>query len=267
MRIETGARDTTPFAAARTVEDPAECFFYHSMDLPTLGLIEGGWDLRGRFGDYTGHVDFRGRRVLDVGAASGFLSFEAERAGAREVVSFDLDSADRQHLLPFAGSDYVTDHAAWSCRQTALFHTWKNAYWLAHRLLGATARAAYGDVYDLPSGIGRFDVVILGAIIEHLIDPLSALRSVAAVTDDLVVINTDYFDTPAPVALFTGSAERPANSYTFWVYSIALYDAYMRILGFERTTALKAAFAGTRPAPGAPRPLLDRVALVYRRAR
>ena len=254
------------FAPACAVDDIASCYFYHTMELPRLGVVEGGWDLRGRFADYTGHVELRGKRVLDVGTASGFLSFEAERSGAREVVSFDLDSAERQHLLPFAGSDYVTDHAAWSRKQTAAFGQWKNAYWLAHRLLGSKAKMVYGDVYRLPPWVGRFDVIILGAIVEHLLDPLSALRSVAAVTDDLLVINTDYFDTEAPAALFVGSADRPADSFTFWVYSIALYDAYMRILGFERTTAHKAAFAGTRPTPDAPRPMLDRVALVYRRA-
>ena len=261
------AFDAFSFAPARIVDDRADCYFYHTMELPRLGLVEGGWDLRGRFAEYTGHVDVRGKRVLDVGTASGFLSFEAERGGAHEVVSFDLDSADRQHLLPFAGSEYVTNHPAWSRKQTAAFGKWKNAYWLAHRLLGSRAKMVYGDVYRLPPWIGRFDVVILGAIVEHLLDPLSALRAVAAVTDDLLVINTDYFDTEAPVALFVGSADRPANSFTFWVYSIALYDEYMRILGFERVTAHKAAFAGTRAAPDAPRPMLQRVALVYRRVR
>ena len=126
------------------------------------------------------------------------------------------------------------------------------------------ARVVYGDVYDLPPGLGRFDVVIVGAVLEHLIDPLSALRSLARVAADLFVINTDYFDTPSPVALFKGSVDRPADTFSFWVYSIAIYDEYMEIMGFERVRAHKAAFAGTRPAPGAPRPQLDRVALVYR---
>ena len=266
--LATGDLGTAPrFADTRIVDDPSACFFYHTLDLPRIGTVEGGWDLRGRFADYTGHVDVRRKRVLDVGTASGFLSFEAERAGAADVVSFDLDNADRQHLLPFAGSEYVTDHASWSRKQTALFMQWKNGYWLAHRLLGSQARMVYGDVYRLPAWIGRFDVVILGAILEHLIDPLSALRSVADVTDDLLVINTDYFDTEGPAAYFVGRADAPANSFTFWVYSIAIYDEYMKIMGFERVTAHKDTFAGTRPAPDAPRPMLPRVALVYRRTR
>ncbi len=153
------------WASPRSGIDREKCFFYHTIDLKDGTTIEGHWDLRGRYADYTGHVDLTGARVLDVGTASGFLSFSAEAAGAREVVSFDLDTAERQHLLPFHGTPYVTDHASWVRAQTAAFDTWKNAYWFTHQKLGSRARAIYGDVYDLPDGIGTFDVVILGAIL------------------------------------------------------------------------------------------------------
>ena len=247
------------------VGDPRECYFYHTIELPGLGVQDGGWDLRGRFSDYIGRVDLTEKRVLDVGAASGFLSFEAERHGAREVVSFDLDTADRQTLLPFAGSDYVEDHASWSRAQTAAFFTWKKGYWLSHRLLGSRARVVYGDVYSPPSGLGTFDVVILGAILEHLVDPLSALKAVARLTKDILVINTDFFDSDERLASFKGSVERPAMSFIFWSYSIPLYHEYMAIMGFEPIVVRKDTFAGTRPHPGAPRPMEPRVALAYRR--
>ena len=253
------------YAEPLRVDDPGECFFYHTVDLPGFGLQDGAWDLRGRSADYIGGVDLAGKRVLDVGTASGFLSFEAERQGAREVVSFDLATAERQPLLPFAGSAYVEDHAAWCRAQTAGFMAWKRGYWLSHRLLGSRARAVYGDVYDPPAGLGRFDVVILGAILEHLVDPLSALTAVAALTDDLVVINTDFFESPERVAVFKGRADLPMQSYVFWTYSIPLYHEYMAIMGFEPAAVRKDSFAGTRPHPGAERPMLARVALVYRR--
>lgn len=256
-----------PFVSGRYVESPMSCFFYHTMDLPGFGIQDGGWDLRGRFLDYIGHVDVSGKRVLDIGSASGFLSFEAERYGARDVVSFDLDSAERQTLLPFAGSDYVENHASWCRRQTDAFKTWQNAYWLSHRLLRSRAKAFYGDIYNMPSDLGRFDVVIVGAVLEHLIDPLKAIASLTQRAEDIIVINTDYFDTPGQVALFNGSADRPENSFTFWTYSIALYDEYMKIMGFHPLNHRKDKFAGTRPAADAPRPMLDRAALVYRRRR
>ncbi|MGD9659135.1 MAG: class I SAM-dependent methyltransferase [Methylocystis sp.] len=254
----------SPYAQERYVRDPSSCYFYHTMDLPEFGLQDGGWDLRGRFDDYVGGVDFSNKRVLDVGAASGFLSFEAERSGASEVVSFDLDSADRQSLLPFAGSSYVTDREAWVRMQTDSFLTWQNSYWLAHRLLGSKAKAVYGDVYRLPPSIGEFDVIILGAILEHLIDPLSAMYSISKHAKDIIVINTDYFDVPDMLARFNGRHDRPDNSFVFWVYSIPLYDEYMRIMGFERLAARKNKFLGMR-SPTGERPELDRVALVYQK--
>ena len=247
------------------VDELEGCYFYHTVDLPSFGIQEGGWDLRGRFSEYVGGIDVDGKRVLDVGTASGFLSFEAERHGAREVVSFDLDTAERQALLPFAGSAYVDDHAAWCRAQTEHFLCWKKSYWLTHRLIGSRARVVYGDVYEPPAGLGRFDVVILGAILEHLVDPLSAITAMARLTDDLLVINTDYLESDERLAAFNGRADQPTSSFVFWTYSILLYHEYMAIMGFEPIAVCKGTFAGTRPHPDAPRPMLPRVALVYRR--
>jgi SAM-dependent methyltransferase len=255
---------SSPYAQARYVDDLSSCYFYHTIELPEFGLQDGGWDLRGRFEDYIGHVDLSGKRVLDVGAASGFLSFEAERLGAREVVSFDIDNADRQSLLPFAGSSYVTDHAAWSRMQTAAFRRWQNSYWLAHRLLKSKAKVVYGDVYRLPPAIGEFDVIILGAILEHLIDPLSAMYSISKHAKDIIIINTDYLDVPEMRAQFNGRHDIPENSFVFWTYSIPLYDEYMRIMGYERLAAHKNTFLGVRT-PTGERPSLERVALVYQK--
>src|SRR5215472_7673160 len=89
------------YAEPRTVTDLGECIFYHTMDLPGFGSVRGNWDLRQSFGDYTGGVDFAGKSTLDVGTASGFLSFEAERRGAAAVVSFDSESLANHHGVPY----------------------------------------------------------------------------------------------------------------------------------------------------------------------
>lgn len=81
------------FAFSREVENPQECVFYHSLDLPFSGYQKGHWDLRGKFKNYTNDVSFKNKIVLDVGTASGFLSFEAEKHGAKQVVSVDAESA------------------------------------------------------------------------------------------------------------------------------------------------------------------------------
>ena len=65
-------RDTSLYAEPRTVTDLEECYFYHSMEIPGYGLVEGPWDLRGGVDDYLGRVDLRGKRVLEVGTFTGY---------------------------------------------------------------------------------------------------------------------------------------------------------------------------------------------------
>jgi 2-polyprenyl-3-methyl-5-hydroxy-6-metoxy-1,4-benzoquinol methylase len=69
------------------------------MDLPGFGSVIGQWDLRGRFDNYTGRVPLAGRTVVDVGTASGFLSFDAEKRGAL-VTGFDADDVSRCQYGP-----------------------------------------------------------------------------------------------------------------------------------------------------------------------
>ena len=67
----------------------ADCDFYHSMISPGVGKIIGLWDLRQTVDDYVGRIDFAGKRVLEIGPASGFLTIEMERRGA-DVVAVEL---------------------------------------------------------------------------------------------------------------------------------------------------------------------------------
>ena len=86
---ETLDADSTGYATPWHVDGPEQCLFYHSMDLPGMGTQIGAWDLRNCTDSYLGYQDVRDRRVVDVGAASGFLSFEMEKRGA-SVVAFDV---------------------------------------------------------------------------------------------------------------------------------------------------------------------------------
>jgi hypothetical protein len=56
-----------------------DCFFYHTVDVPGFGCTEGQWDLRQSVEAYLGDVPFRSTRVLEIGPASGYLTFEMER--------------------------------------------------------------------------------------------------------------------------------------------------------------------------------------------
>ena len=141
------------YAEPRPVPDLESCYFYHRMDLPGVGPVGGEWDLRATVADYLGGFSFEGKRVLDVGAASGFLSFEMERRGA-EVVSFDMAPDGRWDIVPLAGIDLDV----FVERKRTSWRSLTNAYWFAHAALGSRARIRYGDIYDIPEGLGTFDV-------------------------------------------------------------------------------------------------------------
>ena len=66
------------YASPREIGDIKDSYFYHTIDLPVLGTVEGNWGLRNNIREYLGNVEFRNKRVLDVGCANGALSFFLE---------------------------------------------------------------------------------------------------------------------------------------------------------------------------------------------
>jgi len=219
------------YAEPRLVSDLSQCHFYHAMDLPGIGFVRGNWDLRHSYERYTGGVDFAGRRTLDVGTASGFLTFEAERRGA-EVVSFDSSSPALHHGVPYLD---VRRRRGMAPVEALDFEGVRNAYWLAHRAFGSSARCCYGDVYDLPDELGEFDLVLVCSILVHLRDPIAALTSIAARCRDKLVITDGMTVADLPVAVFLGYHENPQlhPNNTWWQYTTTLYRQVLKILGFE----------------------------------
>jgi hypothetical protein len=171
------------YAPAQWVTDPAECNFYHTMELPDSGHVPGGWDLRRGIGRYLGFTSFAGKRVLDVGAATGFLSFHMERQGA-EVVSYDLSADDRWDVVPFAGTDVL---GIFQAVQQDLRGV-RNSYWFCHRAYRSRNRVVYGTVYNIPRAIGPVDIATCGSILLHLRDPFLALENVCRLVQDTIII-------------------------------------------------------------------------------
>ncbi len=55
------------FVKPRHVVGIEECFFYHSIDIPNYGFVEGASDMRAAVPILLEVVDFRGKDVVDVG--------------------------------------------------------------------------------------------------------------------------------------------------------------------------------------------------------
>lgn len=237
------------WAEHRAISDKAQCYFYHTIDLPG-GTITGEWDLRGRIQDYIGHVPVSGTSVLDVGTASGFLSFEMEKLGA-QVVSFDAESCADIAFVPVFDAIHVTDPERW-CRETdAFLERLKNSYWFCRRELGSRTEALYGDVYRLHTYGHEFDTAVVGQILVHLKDPVNALASVARVCRNTLVITEGTIDSPHPDARLFARAASKGPGYMWWMCSLAFYREVLAMQNFEIVQVTKNGFRCLAPqSPG-----------------
>jgi hypothetical protein len=226
-------------APARTGLTLADCDFYHTTELPGGEVIQSQWDLRGREADYLGHIPLAGRSVLEIGPASGHLSFWMEDQGAA-VTAFDLSHDSPWDFVPFKGLDLDETHAV---RRQHL-HRLQNAWWFLREAKRAKAEAVYGTVYDIDPSLGTFDVVTLNSVLLHLRDPMGAMIKAASVCSRTLVItevHEEHYNrrTPwkrDPMALsFLPRADRPQSHDAWFVVPSGITVEMMRILGFRTT--------------------------------
>ncbi len=252
------------YAAPRLVTDPSDCRWYHTMTLPTLGTVSGTWDLRPTIDDYLGQFDgFSGARCLDVGCASGFLTFEMERRGASDVVSVDAASAEQLEFVPFSAPGF--DLAARLSEAAREHQRIQNAYWLAHRLLGSRARVHYGTAYDLPAALGQFDVAVIGMLLPHVREPFRVLEQVTARVTDTIVVTQQAPQIDGAYAYFMPNPETLDPYWAWWSLSEDCTARMLNVLGFEVVNKVRAEHAATNRGDGYAAPTEACTALVARR--
>lgn len=250
------------YTPPKRVTELKECSFYHTMEIPGYGLVEGQWDLRETVDEYLGHVDFAGKRVLELGKASGFLTFQMEAQGA-EVVAYDLSEHDDWDVVPFAR--LRQDQSELHPLYPPGIETWQeflrtrregigylnNGFWLAHAAFGSKAKLVTGTVYEVPPAIGPVDIVTFGSILLHVRDPFQALYKSTRLARETAIVTDIAPDTVQHVASSQpqGEAEQAAGlgSYCkfipdpavggpldlWWQLSPELVVRMLAILGFE----------------------------------
>lgn len=149
-----------------------EKFPYHRVELP-YGLHTPGRD-RSATRDLIFPPSLAGRSVLDVGCALGYFCFEAEKRGAARVLGTEL-KADR-------------------FRQAGLLRD----------ALGSRVEFQQRDILAEPPA-EPFDYVCFLNVIHHLPEPVSALRQLAALTRERLIVE---FPTLADARFRRGSGLR-----------------------------------------------------------
>lgn len=227
------------YAKPPVIPPDAPVHWYHSMDLPVSGEVTGEWDLRPTVDAYLGGVDFRGKRVLEIGPASGYLTFEMERRGA-DVVAVELPPGAPFDMVPFGS----VDQDALLAEQGASLLPLHNGFWRAHAELGSRARVHHGDAMRLPSRLGTFDVSIMTAVLQHLHDPVGVVTACAARTDEVIVITdqdaTAYTgrEIDAPVLELFPAPER-VTPFTWWALRPRFFEVLLGVLGFEQVATTR----------------------------
>jgi tRNA (mo5U34)-methyltransferase len=154
-----------------------------------------------------------GKTVIDVGAADGFFAFECERRGAARVVA-----ADSKH---------------WSPRHW----TTKAPFLLARQALRSRVEDYDIDVMDLTSEAvgGPFDITLFLGVLYHLKHPLLGLERIAAVTSNLLILEThaDFLHASRPAIAFYPEAELSGDRSNWHGPNIAALKGMLRVVGFR----------------------------------
>jgi tRNA (mo5U34)-methyltransferase len=185
--------------------------WYHSIELPDGHVIQGmiGIEaLKERLAAFPIPADLTGKRVLDVGAWTGWCSFEMERRGA-QVVAVD-------------------------CVEFEEFRE-------AHRMTGSQVDYRILDVEELtPETVGLFDYVLFFGVLYHLRNPLLGLEKICAITRDTAFVESFVTDdgsapcSPSCTLEFYETDELGGQIDNWFGPSVRCAEALCRSAGFAR---------------------------------
>lgn len=221
------------------IDSAAECNFYHTTEIPGVGLIEGQWDLRDGVDEYLGGYDFTGKRILEIGPATGFLTFHMEKT-AREVVAVELPM-DRTfwNAVPYEKLGLSRGRTEQWTDAELQFHEHigriRNGFWFCHEKFNSSAKVYNGSSENLPAELGDFDAVLLSAVLLHARSPVSILESCARLVTDTIII-TEMFCPElgeGPVCSLIPTEGNDAWD-SWWRFTPRFFTQFLEVLGFTQ---------------------------------
>ena len=200
-----------------------DCHFYHSFLFPDGTEIKGDWDLTQCVKEYLLNFNFNKTKVIDVGSASGFLSFYMESMGA-DVTSFDMPDGSYWDVLKYPGYKPAI-HDVYCER---LY----NSYNYAHEAFGSNCKIYRANIYnELPEDMDMFDGAVFGTMLSHVRDPMLVLMNILLkVKDFAILIN------PFPDRKLSGSLFIPNTNHfdrTWWCLDISTIERMVNSIGWS----------------------------------
>ena len=240
-------------AEALGYADIRNYYWYHTVELPGGLVTPGQYDFRDALSAFPFPRDMRGMRVLDVGSATGFFAFEFARRGA-QVVSVELPSLYaldrfpgqdiaqildkiRQMMGPRAGE---TGEAARYTPEQMYFYLLEGPFEFCRKQLGARIERCYSTVYDLTAEKvgGAADLVFLGDILLHTLNPLEALAAAAPLARRTLVLAQVIPEAPdgQPAMVYVGGDSLASDEVSWWLPNRPCLIALLKKLGFRGVT-------------------------------
>ena len=226
-----------------------DCKFYHVMDIPGLSEpTKGDWDLRKGVDEYLGHLNFKNRTVLELGPASGYITFHIEKLGAK-VTSIDLPIKKDLWINIRRVKDNWQEELNALIKKIAMT---QKAYWYAHKAFNSKAKLILSHVNDLPEEIGIYDISLMCSVILHLQNPFLGIQNMLRHTKEKAIITelggyTRIKSFRNTIRNLIRRIMRPPPSMTFipdegrtpfkwWYLSPEVIVNMANILGFEKNT-------------------------------
>lgn len=194
--------------------------WYHRFELPDDILIPG-WDgIYGVWENIRGvraAIDYRQKRVLDLGCRDGMWAFDAEAAGAATVIATDIGCEGyREHATFIKG--------ALGSRVGLYFNV--------------PTEEAFGrlDTFFAVNP-GLFDIVQHLGLLYHVEDPMRSLRETRKCINagGTLLLETAYWRDGGekPAALFNSRSDVYIDPNTYWAFNLPGLLDVLKVCGFE----------------------------------
>lgn len=252
--------------------DLGDYFWYHTIDLGNSLVTPGCYDFRPSLPLFQFPEDMDGMRVLDVGAATGFFSFEFESRGA-EVVSLEMTSLSDLDAFPGENINHTVRKIKGMMRGQSTFTLEQvdrlfgettpdeiysflldGPFQFCRKVLGSQVKRCYSNIYDLSSQKtgGDFDLVFIGDVLLHTLYPLKALAAVAPLCRQTLVLSQALPASPDyPPAMFYVGGDQLGQDEVSWFWpNRSCFEQILKKLGFRRVSLVASHTGVVKPGGG-----------------